>query len=130
MGKRGAVRIAPRLSPVLGDLRRCQHIAVTVDNISPHDPLRKRILPLIVRTVHHGSRPDDSEIDKVCHKSDKKYHKKIRNSSELFVLHALFAFGASSVSGLPRISVYSLPRSFWSSFPIHLLTPFLSFSLS
>lgn len=85
MGKVAAVRILPYFRAVRLNFRMGQHLPVPVCDVSPHNPVRIRILPCIVRTPYDVTALLYLEIHDISHHHQKQRDKEISDSSELFV---------------------------------------------
>ena len=67
MGKSCAIRVIAHFCPVLCYVRLRQHISVFIYNIPADYPVRKCVLPLIIRAVYNSLGTNDIKIYHIGH---------------------------------------------------------------
>ena len=85
MGKNIAIRIHTIFASVFCPLCFCKNVSVAVRDRAAYNLFRKIILPLIVWVIDHRFCTHHIKIDKIPHQGKKQDHKKVGDSSELFV---------------------------------------------
>ena len=85
MGKYIGIGIIPCLRPVFAHIGLRQHLAVCRHNLAPDYPVRKRILPSIIRAVNKIIAFDAVEINQIPDHADKDDSKENGNKGILFI---------------------------------------------
>ena len=85
MRKHVGIRIITCLSPVLAHIGLRQHLTVCRHNLAPDYPVRKRILPSIIRGVNKIIAFDAVEINQIPDHTDKDDPKENGNKGILFI---------------------------------------------